>query len=143
MESEIKILNPNDKNEIARCFSVFTHLRADLEKEEFIRRVQLQSEEGYEIAYIESGFEIVAAAGFRILHFLAWGRVLYLDDLITRPDLKRSGYGSALIEWIAAHGKKNACQEMHLDTGYQRHDAHRLYLKAGMNLNCHHLSKAL
>ena len=140
---QIRVLDTKNEIDIRCCFRVFAHLRPNLNEAEFVRRVQVQAAEGYTIAYIESGEEVVAAAGYRVLNFLAWGKVLYLDDLITDPAKKKAGYGSALLEWVAQKGKELGCDEFHLDTGYQRHDAHRLYLKSGLDLSCHHLSKKL
>jgi GNAT superfamily N-acetyltransferase len=140
---QIRILDTKNNIDIRRCLRVFAYLRPHLDETEFIKRVQAQAAEGYTIAYIESGENVVAAAGYRVLNFLAWGKVLYLDDLITDPEKKKAGYGSALLEWVAQKGKELGCDELHLDTGYQRHDAHRLYLKNGLDLSCHHLSKKL
>jgi hypothetical protein len=60
-----------------------------------------------------------------------------------RPHLKSTGkgYAGALLDWIFAKAKELHCDQVHLDSGYQRHDAHRLYLKKGMKLACHHFSK--
>jgi GNAT superfamily N-acetyltransferase len=140
---KIQVLDTKSKIDIQRCFRVFAHLRPHLDEAEFTRRVQIQAAEGYSIAYIESDEEVVAAAGYRVQNFLAWGKVLYLDNLITDPAKKKAGYGSALLDWIALKGKELGCDALHLDTGYQRHDAHRLYLKHGWNLSSHHLSKKL
>lgn len=141
---KIRTLDTKSEIEIRRCYRVFSHLRPHLEEAEFVRRVQIQGDkEGYTIACIELGEEIVAAAGYRVLNFLAWGKVLYLDDLITDPGKKKNGFGSALLDWVAQQGKELGCDELHLDTGYQRHDAHRLYLKSGLDLSCHHLSRKL
>lgn len=140
---QMQILDAKNEIDIRRCFRVFTYLRPQLDEAEFVKRVQVQAAEGYTIAYIESGEDIVAAAGYRVLHFLAWGKVLYLDDLITDPAKKKAGYGSALLEWVEQKGMELSCDEFHLDTGYRRHDAHRLYLKSGLDLSCHHLSKKL
>lgn len=140
---EIQVLDTKSESDIRRCFRVFAHLRPHLDEAEFVKRVRTQAAEGYGIAYIEDGEAVVAAAGFRVLHFLAWGRILYLDDLITDPQRKKSGYGSALLDWVERKANELGCAELHLDTGYQRHDAHRLYLNKGMDFSCHHVSKKL
>jgi hypothetical protein len=44
------------------------------------------------------------------------------------------------MDWMVAHARANGCQGVHLDTGYTRHAAHRLYLRKGLQLNCHHLA---
>jgi GNAT superfamily N-acetyltransferase len=78
-----------------------------------------------------------------VAHYLAWGKVLYIDDLVTHPDEKNKGMGGALLDWLLEQAKQQACDEVHLDTGFQRHDAHRLYLNKGFKLACHHMSVAL
>jgi hypothetical protein len=44
---------------------------------------------------------------------------------------------------LIAEGVRLACDEVHLDTGFSRHDAHRLYLNKGFKLSCHHMSLQL
>ena len=143
MGYEIKLLNTDDAQTLSACFAVFTHLRPHLTEAMFIERVRMQTAQGYKIAYIESGGTIAAGAGFRIANFLAWGKVLYIDDLITHPDKKRVGLGGALLDWLIDQGRQLKCDEVHLDTGHQRHDAHRMYLNKGFILSSHHMSLKL
>lgn len=82
--------------------------------------MRAQAEEGYRVAYIELADEVVAAAGYRVAHFLAWGKVLYLDDLITHPEKSHMGFGGALMDWILEQGSELECEEVHLDTGFHR-----------------------
>jgi len=95
------------------------------------------------MSYLRDSEAVVAAAGYRILEFLAWGRVLYIDDLITLPEKRGAGYAGALMDWMIDHAREQRCDEIHLDSGYQRHDAHRLYLNKGLQLGCHHFSMKL
>ncbi|MBI1773279.1 MAG: GNAT family N-acetyltransferase [Burkholderiales bacterium] len=143
MKYEVSIVDTNLEENIGQCFTVFSYLRPHLDEAEFIHRVQVQAAEGYTIACIYMDDEVVAAAGYRVQHYLAWGKILYLDDLITHPQKKNAGLGSALMEWVKQQAKILNCNELHLDTGYQRHDAHRLYLNNGFDLSCHHLSKKI
>lgn len=143
MNYEIEQLDVDNDRALTVCFSVFKFLRPHLDEDGFIERVREQAREGYRVAYIERNGEIIAAAGYRVITFLAWGKVLYIDDLITHPEQKRSGLGSALLDWLLAQGKRLGCNEAHLDTGHQRHDAHRLYLNKGFLLSCHHMSVKL
>ena len=134
-------LDPQDEAQARRCFRVFAFLRPHLNEDEFVRRLRVQAQEGYAVAYIELEGEVAAAAGYRAAHFMAWGRVLYIDDLVTDPSRKNKGLGGALLDWLLAEARARECDEVHLDTGFQRHDAHRLYLKKGFILSCHHLSQ--
>lgn len=140
---EVSIVDTGHAENIRQCYAVFSYLRPHLDEEEFISRVQTQVAEGYTIACIHVDGEVVAAAGYRVQHYLAWGKILYLDDLITHPQKKNAGLGSALMDWVKLQAKILNCNELHLDTGYQRHDAHRLYLNNGFDLSCHHLSRKI
>ena len=143
MDYKIMQLNMDDGEALSACFRVFTFLRPHLDETTFVNRVLIQAKESYRIAYIQHESEVIAAAGYRVATFLAWGRVLYIDDLITHPEKKQVGLGGALLDWLLDQGKRLACDEVHLDTGHQRHDAHRLYLNKGFVLSSHHMSVRL
>jgi GNAT superfamily N-acetyltransferase len=134
------IIEANNEEDVRRCWPAFQELRPHLTEGEFIRRWKTQSDEGYRIVCIESGGAVVAAAGFRIMHTMAWGKILYLDDLIALPGQQGCGWGSALLVWLQAQAKAQHCDAVHLDTGYHRHAAHKAYLRNGFELNCHHLA---
>lgn len=143
MDAQLHLLDPGNVLDAEACFEVFQELRPHLGREEFLRRLQIQHEEGYRIVFLRQEGRVVAAAGYRVMHCMAWGRVLYLDDLVTAPGMKRAGLGGQLMDWLTGEARRLECDELHLDTGYQRHDAHRLYLRKGLHLTCHHLSMAL
>lgn len=140
MECSIKTLSHGDTQQLQACFRVFSYLRPHLNESAFLSQVGKQQTEGYKIAYVEKNGRVVAASGYRIAHFLAWGRVLYVDDLVTDPEETCQGFGGAILNWLIEQAKHAGCDEIHLDTGYQRHDAHRLYLNKGFRLASHHMS---
>ncbi len=129
--------------QVRRCWPAFNQLRPALNEEEFVARWKIQSAEGYRIAYIESDGVVVGAAGYRTMHTLAWGRMLYLDDLIALASHRGQGIGAVLLAWLKKKAIELGCDEIHLDTGYQRHAAHKAYLQAGFQFNCHHLALTL
>jgi GNAT superfamily N-acetyltransferase len=100
---------------------------------------------GYRIAAsFEPGEDDAAAvAGFRIAENLAWGRHLYVDDLSTRADRRGRGHGGALMRWLAREACRQACAELHLDSGVgaDRQDAHRLYFNAGLRIASYHFQR--
>jgi GNAT superfamily N-acetyltransferase len=129
--------------EIEAVFPTFKALRPHLIEAEFLARVRRQQSQGYCLIYLLDSGQVAAAAGYRMLEFLAWGKVLYVDDLITLPEKRGAGYAGALMDWMLVYAREQGCDELHLDSGYQRHDAHRLYLNHGLQLVCHHFSKQL
>jgi GNAT superfamily N-acetyltransferase len=140
---QTKIFIAQSDTEIQDCFSLFKVLRPHLNEEEFLPQVRRQQIQGYQILALEHEDMIKSAAGFRIVEFLAWGKILYIDDLVTLPDQKKRGYGGTLLDWLITHAQNKKCAEIHLDTGYARHDAHKLYLGKWFHLSAHHMSKQL
>jgi GNAT superfamily N-acetyltransferase len=138
----IKLLKTHD--EIAKSFDAFLELRPHLTSEEiFVSQVIQQQKEGYEIVAVIENDDVVACIGFRIMTMLAWGKILYIDDLIVKEKYRGKGYGKTLLDHITKVAKENACHQVHLDTGYTRHAAHRVYLNQGFELHCHHLALKL
>jgi GNAT superfamily N-acetyltransferase len=138
----VTLLEPEDSL-LQECYPVFHALRPHLDPVQFADCVRAQYREGYRIVFLRTKGVIAAAAGYRIAHFLAWGKTLYLDDLCTLPGMTGSGLGGKLMDWLIEEAEAQRCSEIHLDTGFQRHAAHRLYLRKGMQLSCHHLSRVL
>lgn len=138
MDAELIFIK--NKDQIELCYNAFKELRPHLDKDVFIEQVLRQKEQSYQIIAIKENNAIVSAAGFRFAEFLAWGKVLYIDDLTTLKEYRGKGYAATLIDWLIKHAQEHECQGLHLDTGHNRHAAHKLYLKKGLNISSHHLS---
>jgi len=96
---------------------------------------------GYHLAYIEEDGRAAAAVGYRFLHFLLHGKHIYIDDLTTLPPARKKGYGRALLEHVFAIAAAQGLKFVTLDSGPQRHDAHRLYLNTGFKISSLHFVK--
>lgn len=118
--------------EIAACFPVMQELRPHIAEDEFVSRVRDQEMHGYTLAFMEKGNSLVAVAGFRIGENLAWGRFLYVDDLVTSARHRSNGYGARMLSWLRQYAKTEWCGQLHLDSGMQRLDAHRFYEREGL-----------
>ncbi len=124
--------------DINACFPVMQELRPHIAEEEFLVQVRTQQATGYHMAFAHDDGEVVAVAGFRISENLAWGRHLYVDDLVTATDKRSMGNGSALLEWLRSYGIEYECQQLHLDSGMQRERAHRFYEREGLSKAGYH-----
>lgn len=138
-----EIQTASTDEQIMNCLELLKHLRPHLSETDFLEKVRRQEKEGYQLIFISDQEGVKSVAGYRIAHFLAWGRVLYVDDLITLPEARGIGFGTHLLKWLMGEAKKHQCNGIHLDTGIEREDAHRLYLNLGMKINCLHLSMDL
>jgi GNAT superfamily N-acetyltransferase len=126
--------------DINACFEAFSALRPHIRQSEFLPQVRRQQQQSYQIAAVRVEHRILSVAGFRFAEFLAWGRTLYIDDLSTVPMARGRGYGTLLMSWLIGHARSRGCNAVHLDTGYARHAAHKIYLNCGLQLSSHHMS---
>ena len=128
--------------EIAACFPVMAQLRPQYAQNEFMTRVQRQMADGYRLASLGADGIVQAVAGYRFIENLAWGRFLYVDDLVTDQAARSQGCGKALLTWLTEHARHQGCAQLHLDSAAHRKDAHRFYLREGMeNAGFHFLTK--
>lgn len=126
---------------ITACFPVMVQLRPDLLDDEFLPRVRRQMESGYRLAFVEQDGRPVAVAGFRVIENLAWGRFLYVDDLITDEYARSQGHGERLFDWLLAEAERQGCEQLHLDSGVQRFAAHRFYFRERMDITSYHFAR--
>ena len=129
--------------EIARCFPILSELRPHLQVDTFVTLIRNMETEGYRLAFIEEGGMVVAASGYRIFTSLFMGKNLYVDDLVTTSDSRSKGYGETMLDWLRTVAKETGCTHLHLDSGTQRHRAHRFYLNQGLDIASFHFSEKL
>lgn len=91
-------------------------------------------------AVIEDG-QCVAIAGWRVIANTSALRKLYIDDLCTSSAARSRGHGSTLLNALVARARELGCRLVDLDSGVQRHEAHRFYLRERMDINSHHFSR--
>lgn len=140
----MEILIANSEPELRVCFPVIHELRPHLSEHDFVAQVQRQmNNHGYGLVYIAPQNRVVAVAGYRVTECLAWGRAFYVDDLATLSTSRNMGYGGRLLDWLMERAQQLSCDQFHLDSGVQRHDAHRLYLGRKLQISSHHFSKVL
>jgi GNAT superfamily N-acetyltransferase len=98
--------------------------------------------DGYRLAaaFAEGIPDAIAVCGFRIFYMLYAEKQLYVDDLVTRPEFRRCGGAAVLFAFIREVAESAGCQMVHLDSGYNRSDAHRFYLNRGLHMTSHHFS---
>lgn len=137
----MKIILIQEPKDIEKCFEVFRELRPHLkDQNSFLVQVQNQQKEGYAITAVFEEDQVAACVGYRVMTTLAWGKILYIDDLIVRDPYRRKGYRGQLLDYAIHQAKTFECDQVHLDTGFTGHAAHKAYFSKGFHFNCHHLA---
>ena len=140
--AEIRILEQDE--ELRASFPIMKQLRTHLTEDEYMRLLAQQREhEHYRLVGLFDEGQIRALGGFRVATALTCGKYIYIDDLVSDEATRSKGYGSVLLNWIADYGKKERCSCLRLDSGVQRHAAHRFYLRERMDIVFYHFRKDL
>ncbi|EFC47340.1 GCN5-related N-acetyltransferase [Naegleria gruberi] len=139
------ILCISTPSQIASCLATYQELRPHLiDEQQFVLQIEhQQKQDGFRLNAISIGDEIVALVGYRIMTTTAWGKIVYIDDLVCKESHRGKGLGSQLLHFVDNFAKENGCKQVHLDSGYQRNAAHKVYLNNGYILGCHHFIKTL
>jgi GNAT superfamily N-acetyltransferase len=139
----MEIRELENETDLEAAFPVLKELRPALTLAGLRDSFPRQRAEGYRLWAAEVGGRIAAVIGWRILHLLHSGKTLYVDDLVTSPAYRGQGLARALLDHTEAEARRAGCSTFSLDSGPQRHDAHRLYLNFRLRIVSHHFAKDL
>lgn len=129
--------------QIDACFECMHELRPHLDAGSFRQRIRSMQTQGYFLAYVEEGGRVAGVAGYRYLDMLHAGQSLYVDDLVVPESVRSTGLGTVLIDWLRDEAIRNGCETLHLDSGVQRHRAHKFYFDRGMHIASFHFAQSL
>lgn len=128
--------------EILATFATMSQLRPHLKKEEYLETIRrMGRSNGYRLVARFDDGRAVCVGGFRINECLSYGRHLYIDDLVSDESGRSHGYGKQVFDWMVETAKTSGCAQVHLDSGVQRHGAHRFYLRERMDIVFYHFSR--
>lgn len=126
--------------QIDSCFDVLHLLRPHLSRQDFVARVRgLQSDAGFQLAYLDDS-GIKSVAGFRISDWLAGGRYLEIEDLVSGAEARSMGYGGRLFDWLVNKARSEGCQHLRLVSRLSRTEAHEFYKRKGMVAEAYYFS---
>lgn len=131
--------------DIVGVFPVMQVLRPHIATvEEFLARVRRQqAQSGWRLIFVEDEGRPVACAGFRVSEWLAWGKALYVDDLVALESHRGKGFAERLMRWMIDLAVQEGCREFHLDSGTHRLAAHRFYHRLGLSITSFHFVRKL
>lgn len=135
---EVQFLEKN--SDYSSVLEVLLQLRPNYNLDSLSAQIDKQLLNGYQVVYVKSSEGVLAVAGFRISEKLAWGKHIYIEELVTNSDFRSRGVGKFIMNWFKAYALKNGCEQIHLDSGVQRFSAHKFYLREGFNIASHHFS---
>ena len=136
-------LEPGDPRLEADVLPVLRELRPHLTAASFA----VVYEQGYPqglrflVAYLDG--LCAGVAGWRIVANTSTLSKLYVDDLVTTEASRSRGVGRELLTELARRAQAAGCAVLDLDSGVQRADAHRFYMREGLTISSFHFARSL
>ena len=132
-----------DEAGLRAAWPVVAQLRPHLDEDAFVAQALRQRAEGWQATVLVEDGVVRAFAGWRVQEMLAHGRFLYVDDLVTDTRVRSAGHGKALLDWLKAQAVRLGCDNLQLDSGTQRIDAHAFYLRERLRIVSFHFKGGL
>ena len=127
--------------EIMACYEVMKQLRPHLKEDSWLPTIREMQSEGYMLAYLNKDGLVVAVAGFYICNKLSVkGRSFYIYDLSTDERHRSMGFGKRLLDDLKDLARSRDCETIELDSGVNRFEAHKFYLREGFRISSHHFA---
>ena len=127
--------------QVASTWPVMRQLRPHLALEQYVATVaRMRETDGFRLAAASVDGKVAAVAGFRTMEMLYCGRILSVDDLVTDDAMRSRGLGKALLDWLVREARSLGCEQLHLDSGLQRLDAHRFYERESLKKTAFHFA---
>jgi GNAT superfamily N-acetyltransferase len=136
-------IEPGDPRLEADLLPVLCELRTDLTPEIFAAVYEEGHRQGLRYLAAYDGEPCVGVAGWRVVATTAAIRKLYVDDLVIRASERGRGVGAALMTELTERAKVLGCRVLDLDSGVQRGDAHRFYMRAGLTITSFHFARRI
>jgi GNAT superfamily N-acetyltransferase len=134
----LRIHNLATEADLRAAWPVVRQLRPHLDADSFVAQALRQIDAGYRATGLFEEEAPRAFAGWRVAEFLAHGRFLYVDDLVTDAGTRGKGQGKVLLGWLKDEARRLGCRSLQLDSGTQRKDAHAFYLREGLRIDSFH-----
>ncbi len=132
-----------DDDQITAAYPIMEQLRPHLDEADFLEQIRRQMQSGYRQVAAHLGDEIVGVIGYRFAEDLAWGRTLYVDDLVVDENHRGQGVGEALMKGGEMEAERRDCQTLRLCSGLTREQAHRFYEGIDMDKTSYSFVKKL
>jgi GNAT superfamily N-acetyltransferase len=131
-------VEPGDPRLVTDVLPVLLELRPHLTAATFAAVYEEGHPQGLRYLAALDGDRCVGVAGWRVVATTFAIRKLYVDDLVTRESDRSRGVGALLLNELADRAKAAGCQGLDLDSGVQRADAHRFYMREGLTISSFH-----
>ena len=112
-----------------QALPVLRELRTHLDAAMLARVLDAGAAQGLRFTAIFDDGACLCVAGWRVMDTTTVIRKIYVDDLVTAEAARSRGCGRLMLEHIEQRARELGITRIELDSGVQRHAAHRFYLR--------------
>ena len=127
---------------LARAEAVHRQLRAALPAD-YAKKMQRVFADGGRMLVAAEGERVLGVAVWRVTENTSANLHLYVDDLVTDEAARSKGVGKLMLDECERLARDLDCENLTLDSGAQRQQAHRFYFREGMTIPSFHFRKPL
>ena len=127
---------------LARAERVHRMLRTALPAD-YARKLARVFAGGGRMCVAADGERVVGVAVYRVHENTSAGMHLYVDDLVTDETERSRGVGHTLLAHLERVARAAGCENLVLDSGTHRPQAHKFYFREGMVVTSFHFMKPL
>lgn len=127
---------------LAKAQAVHRQLRTALPAQ-YRAKMQRVFDGGGRMCVAVEGESVEGVAVYRTYENTFTGRQLYVDDLVTDEAKRSTGVGRALLGYLEEKARALGFDNLALDSGTQRQQAHKFYFREGMVVTSFHFGKKL
>ncbi len=131
-----------DADWFAKAKTVHVQLRPNLPAD-YTGRLAVIAHNGGRLIAVTQNNQVLGVALWRIVENTYEGRRLYVDDLVTDANVRSTGVGKKMLDWLETKARALGCDVLALDSGVQRTLAHKFYFREGMHIPAFNFKKAL
>ncbi len=126
---------------LAQAEPVHRQLRTQF-SQSYADRMAVVFANGGRMAVCVADGQVACVAVWRLLE-KAEGCRLFVDDLVSDHSTRSKGAGRFMLGWLEEKARALSCSVLALDSGVQRHGAHRFYFREGMNISAYSFRKLI
>jgi GNAT superfamily N-acetyltransferase len=127
---------------LGKAEAVHRQLRTALPAE-YAAKMQRVFAGGARMCVVIEGTEVAGVAVYRLYENTFTGTQLYVDDLVTDEKRRSTGVGRTLLGHLERKARALGFDNLSLDSGTQRTQAHKFYFREGMVVTSFHFGKKL
>jgi GNAT superfamily N-acetyltransferase len=130
-------------DEIKDSYLLLKEIRDNQTLDDFCTMFYFMKDEDYKMIGLYENSELITVSNIKLDFNSAYGKYIYIYDLVTKPEKRSQGYGKKMIKYISSLAISFDCENLVLNSLIDKVEAHRFYKRENFEQNFYALVKPL